>query len=160
MSPQSEGGPLGDGRNYGGQAYMEDGRRHPLDRDISVQDQLPRPNGAFASEARRTASPAGSNSSNRGRDGDEDLHKSSGERDRSRTRHRRQGSGQVRLCKKCDEPLTGQFVRALGGTFHLDCFKCRVRNINQWPYELSISANLMTVTGLRPNRCVKVFPCR
>ena len=31
-----------------------------------------------------------------------------------------------RLCKKCGEPLTGQFVRALGGTFHLECFLCRV----------------------------------
>ena len=35
-------------------------------------------------------------------------------------------SGTLRLCKKCGEPLTGQFVRALGGTFHLGCFKCRV----------------------------------
>lgn len=32
----------------------------------------------------------------------------------------------ARLCQKCGEPLTGQFVRALGGTFHLECFKCRV----------------------------------
>lgn len=32
-----------------------------------------------------------------------------------------------RTCKKCGEPLTGQFVRALNGTFHLECFKCRVR---------------------------------
>ncbi len=31
-----------------------------------------------------------------------------------------------RICKKCGESLTGQFVRALGGTFHLDCFLCRV----------------------------------
>ncbi|RMZ84605.1 hypothetical protein DV737_g1097, partial [Chaetothyriales sp. CBS 132003] len=30
----------------------------------------------------------------------------------------------VRTCNKCREPLTGQFVRALHGTFHLDCFKC------------------------------------
>ncbi|EGX49299.1 hypothetical protein AOL_s00078g332 [Orbilia oligospora ATCC 24927] len=30
-----------------------------------------------------------------------------------------------RICKKCELPLTGQFVRALGGTFHLDCFRCR-----------------------------------
>ena len=32
--------------------------------------------------------------------------------------------GTVRMCKKCGETLTGQFVRALGGTYHLDCFKC------------------------------------
>lgn len=31
-----------------------------------------------------------------------------------------------RTCKKCGEPLTGQFVRALNGTFHLECFKCHV----------------------------------
>lgn len=31
-----------------------------------------------------------------------------------------------RICKKCGEPLTGQFVRALNGTFHLECFKCHV----------------------------------
>ncbi|KZF23742.1 RhoGAP-domain-containing protein [Xylona heveae TC161] len=30
-----------------------------------------------------------------------------------------------RICRKCNEPLTGQFVRALGSTFHLECFKCR-----------------------------------
>ena len=35
-------------------------------------------------------------------------------------------SGGPRICKKCDQPLTGQFVRALGGTFHLECFLCRV----------------------------------
>lgn len=33
----------------------------------------------------------------------------------------------TRTCAKCQDPLTGQFVRALGGTYHLDCFKCRVR---------------------------------
>ena len=32
----------------------------------------------------------------------------------------------IRMCKKCGESLTGQFVRALGGTFHLDCFRCKV----------------------------------
>jgi len=51
----------------------------------------------------------------------------SGERNRSRPRGSRTTSGQVRTCKKCGESLTGQFVRALDGTFHLDCFKCRVR---------------------------------
>ncbi len=56
---------------------------------------------------------------------DEPPRKSS-ERNRSRQRSGRSASGQVRTCKKCGEPLTGQFVRALDGTFHLDCFKCRV----------------------------------
>lgn len=56
---------------------------------------------------------------------DEPPRKSS-ERNRSRQRNGRSASGQIRTCKKCGEPLTGQFVRALDGTFHLDCFKCRV----------------------------------
>ncbi|MCJ1314505.1 hypothetical protein MMC25_008187 [Agyrium rufum] len=30
-----------------------------------------------------------------------------------------------RICMKCGESLAGQFVRALGGTFHLDCFRCQ-----------------------------------
>ncbi|PHH69315.1 hypothetical protein CDD80_6833 [Ophiocordyceps camponoti-rufipedis] len=49
----------------------------------------------------------------------------SDERNRSRQRNGRNASGQTRTCNKCGEPLTGQFVRALDGTFHLDCFKCR-----------------------------------
>ena len=62
-------------------------------------------------------------------------------RDKSRTRTNgaavaKTPSGTLRVCRKCGESLTGQFVRALGGTFHLECFKCRVR------YQLS-SALLM-----------------
>jgi len=32
----------------------------------------------------------------------------------------------LRTCDVCHEELTGQFVRALGGTYHLECFTCRV----------------------------------
>lgn len=48
-----------------------------------------------------------------------------------RSRSRTNGSTQPkspsrsRICVKCNLPLTGQFVRALGGTFHLECFKCK-----------------------------------
>lgn len=35
-------------------------------------------------------------------------------------------NGNLRICLKCNDPLTGQFVRALGATFHLECFKCQV----------------------------------
>ena len=28
------------------------------------------------------------------------------------------------LCSACSYPMTGQFVRALGGVYHLDCFRC------------------------------------
>ncbi|KAJ5475316.1 Rho-type GTPase-activating protein 1 [Penicillium diatomitis] len=54
------------------------------------------------------------------------LRDRSNARDRSRTtaRPHNKSPGSSRLCQKCHEPLTGQFVRALGGTFHLECFKC------------------------------------
>ncbi|KAK2069383.1 hypothetical protein P8C59_003969 [Phyllachora maydis] len=58
------------------------------------------------------------------RDNDTESRRS-GERNRSRPLNNRIVNGQVRLCKKCGEHLTGQFVRALDGTFHLDCFRCR-----------------------------------
>lgn len=41
----------------------------------------------------------------------------------------RKQSGAVkeqRMCGKCGTHLTGQFVRALGGTYHLECFTCHV----------------------------------
>jgi len=59
------------------------------------------------------------------REWNDDMRRS-GERNRSRPRNGRTASGQMRACKKCGEVLTGQFVRALDGTFHLDCFRCRV----------------------------------
>lgn len=129
MGPQSEGGPSGGGRSFGAQAYSDDAGRYTSDRDVNMlDDQLPRPNGAFASANMGAASPAGSTGSPRDRERDADTPKSSGERNRSRSRTRsgKTGSGQLRVCKKCGDPLTGQFVRALGGTFHLDCFRCRV----------------------------------
>lgn len=33
------------------------------------------------------------------------------------------------VCISCNKPLDGQFVRALGGVYHLDCFKCLVRGL-------------------------------
>ncbi|PKY07140.1 putative Rho GTPase activator [Aspergillus campestris IBT 28561] len=47
----------------------------------------------------------------------------SGPRDLSRP-NGRPPAGTSRICKKCGEPLTGQFVRALLATYHLECFKC------------------------------------
>lgn len=133
MGPQPEGGPSfdmaarpgGEGRNYGGQQQPEDNRRYQ-DRDVPQDQLLPRPNGGFASENRTAGSPSGS-ASGRERDWAPDQHKQSDERSRSRTRNGRNASGQnSRQCNKCGENLTGQFVRALGGTFHLDCFRCQV----------------------------------
>ncbi|KAK7409187.1 Rho-type GTPase activating protein Rga1 [Neonectria punicea] len=56
---------------------------------------------------------------------DEQSLRKSAERNRSRGRNGRSASGQQRVCNACGESLTGQFVRALDGTFHLDCFKCQ-----------------------------------
>lgn len=50
-------------------------------------------------------------------------------RDRSRPgprSHTKSPGSSPRVCKKCGEPLVGQFVRALGATFHLECFRCEV----------------------------------
>lgn len=66
------------------------------------------------------SAPATPNPPTSGWDDDAPPRKSSAERNRSRQR-----SGQTRVCNKCGEPLTGQFVRALDGTYHLDCFKCQ-----------------------------------
>ncbi|KAL5048369.1 hypothetical protein BDW71DRAFT_20671 [Aspergillus fruticulosus] len=38
--------------------------------------------------------------------------------------HAKSPGSSSRICKKCNEPLTGQFVRALMATYHLECFKC------------------------------------
>lgn len=43
-------------------------------------------------------------------------------RERSRTNG---SNGAKRICDRCGEPLLGQFVRAMGGMFHLECFMCR-----------------------------------
>ncbi|KAF2257854.1 rho-type GTPase-activating protein-like protein [Lojkania enalia] len=34
------------------------------------------------------------------------------------------GGRRSKICGKCGESLTGQFVRALGDTYHLECFTC------------------------------------
>ncbi|CAK7230433.1 Rho-type GTPase activating protein Rga1 [Sporothrix bragantina] len=60
----------------------------------------------------------------RGRDRDMEPRRSA-ERKHSQQGSSRTTSGQVRICNKCGEQLTGQFVRALDGTFHLDCFRCK-----------------------------------
>lgn len=61
----------------------------------------------------------------RGRQRNSSLPKTVGEHNTSRNRNGRTPSGNLRHCKKCGEVLKGQFVRALGGTFHLDCFRCQ-----------------------------------
>ncbi|KAB8356339.1 hypothetical protein FH972_023923 [Carpinus fangiana] len=45
-------------------------------------------------------------------------------KEKSQANGSRKSSGQPRICTKCGLPLHGQFVRALEGTFHLECFTC------------------------------------
>jgi hypothetical protein len=130
MAPQSEGGASSDNRMYTGAPAPGEDSRYGADRDgvprTTAQQQLMPHNNGYSQDYRRQNSPRphshGQNQNQQGGDGQRESH----DRDRSRTRQTRKGSGQIRLCKKCGEPLTGQFVRALGGTYHLDCFKCRV----------------------------------
>jgi hypothetical protein len=122
MCPQSEGGPSGDPHSHGASFPVGEDRRY---QDVDQGLQNNRSNfPAFGPDTRTPTSPAGSGYT---KDRDGESNKTSGERERSGTR--RKGSGQLRVCKKCGEPLTGQFVRAISGTFHLDCFKCRVSSL-------------------------------
>lgn len=124
MGPQSEGGPSGDGGGTylmaGDDGRYQSDREMDMSREVDMSREMSSLNVGSGSDGRGPTSPAMSNS---GRDR-EGGPRNSGERDRSRTRRR--PSKQLRICNKCGEPLLGQFVRALGGTFHLDCFKCQV----------------------------------
>ncbi|KAF1811355.1 RhoGAP-domain-containing protein [Eremomyces bilateralis CBS 781.70] len=54
----------------------------------------------------------------------EEKAKRDGSRQRTSTELGRRPSG-PRFCEKCGEQLQGQFVRALGALWHLECFSCR-----------------------------------
>ncbi|KAG9243521.1 hypothetical protein BJ878DRAFT_114149 [Calycina marina] len=138
MGPQSEGGPSGDQltlplRLAGDGSSMPCTQHHYSDEQrtryqdrIQQDERLPRPNGGFVLENRSGESPS-SSVNGRGRDRNVDAPRPSGEHNQSRTRNGRHPSGQIKErgeCKKCGEPLMGQYVRALGGTYHLECFRC------------------------------------
>ncbi|KAI0164799.1 RhoGAP-domain-containing protein [Xylariaceae sp. FL1272] len=113
------------GTDYGGGHPSDRIHGHPpppndggyqLDRDRPSMTSSPAySNGTFPPPNRPPGSPTLSARSDPRR---------SGERNRSNPRNGRSASGSVRVCAKCGESLTGQFVRALDGTFHLECFKC------------------------------------
>ena len=117
----------------------------------------------FAGEGVRNGSATNGSSSGSvgdGRNGRENT-QNLAYRERSRTRTNggtitKTPSGTLRVCRKCDESLTGQFVRALGGTFHLECFKCQVRLLGA----LIQIPGTKTGTGLRSSRSFKVLPNR
>lgn len=41
-----------------------------------------------------------------------------------------------RICAKCGLSLSGQFVRALDATYHLECFTCRVSKRNRFMFNV------------------------
>ena len=66
-------------------------------------------------------------------------------RERSRGR-----TGTTRTCGKCGGQLSGQFVRALGDTFHLQCFTCNVGLNRLWTIVVqSLMLVLISFLGLR-----------
>ncbi|KAK3693843.1 hypothetical protein B0T22DRAFT_53220 [Podospora appendiculata] len=117
-----DGGGQGSGNDWAHGHSQAGDAPYQMDQDqlANITPTSSRQNGAYGNQfGRPLASPALSA-------GDTDTEsRRSGERNRSRARASRNPSGQVRVCKKCGETLMGQFVRALDGTFHLDCFKCR-----------------------------------
>ena len=120
-SPVSEGQVGGNRYTIGGSQYPNNSTQHPYSngRHAVSQGTGNHSDAQYDSDTRR------STESRTGRKRSTDKNRT---QDRSRSRTGSGGGkssgGQQRICKKCGESLTGQFVRALGGTFHLDCFKC------------------------------------
>ncbi|RMZ86516.1 hypothetical protein DV736_g6258, partial [Chaetothyriales sp. CBS 134916] len=84
-----------------------------------AQSHAKTPDNAYDSDGRQSSDSRGGRKPSAG--------SGHGSDERSRSRNGSSGKspgGSVRICNKCREPLIGQFVRALQGTFHLDCFKC------------------------------------
>lgn len=83
----------------------------------------------FDSTSARTGGPSSPGTQEDGRAGRTLPPDQRGYLDRSRPNgrpHTKSPGSSSRVCHKCGDPLTGQFVRALGATFHLECFKCEV----------------------------------
>ncbi|KAI9847146.1 MAG: hypothetical protein M1837_003008 [Sclerophora amabilis] len=149
MNPPSEGRPSADGRGAGGAGLVpreerQHSRHQPSNSfDFTLQTQHPRSETSRNMGGRggpnqhqngpsHGAPPKRDMSSNSPRDHQSGRDKEDGvvvgHRDRSRTNGNsssRSGNAIAKLCKKCQEPMVGQFVRALGGTFHIECFKCQ-----------------------------------
>jgi hypothetical protein len=70
--------------------------------------------------------------------------------------HTKSPGSSSRICKKCNEPLTGQFVRALQATYHLECFKCEVSPSYQSPP----FCTLTMLAGLRTDCSFQVLSRR
>lgn len=142
MGPQSEGRPSID-RRPGDSGYNNRGpyRQQSSEDNQDLQSQRTNGYGQADTTKQRFMAPPPATGDPRSPNGSLPHTPVDGRNDRSRDRtqelpvrerSRPNGApggkppGALRICKKCGEALTGQFVRALGGTFHLDCFRCRV----------------------------------
>ena len=110
--------------------YQQDsGNNTAQDRAIPVKSRSGDDYTTGARDApRKNSAPQTPTEARSDRDGDPRSNGTGQDRARQRNRSAggHSGKNSSRVCKKCGEHLTGQFVRALDGTFHLDCFKCRV----------------------------------
>jgi len=78
-----------------------------------------------SSNSRHPSSAPSSRQNSEGSNNEQSLSVSTNSRKESSS-----SSGEIRervkqICSKCGLPIPGQFVRALGTVFHLDCFKCQ-----------------------------------
>ena len=175
MSPQSEGRPSIDRRPGDGPYNNRGGywQQQGLD-DSQYQQQNGRTNGYGQDDPSRqrfmgpppgpadTRSPNGGLShspvdgrNGRSRDQTQELPVRERSRNNGSTGGGKASHGAPRICKKCGEALTGQFVRALGGTFHLDCFRCRVSPLST---PLLIDTDILTFQDCGEIVASKFFP--
>lgn len=96
------------------------------DGNYEVKNSLPR-DAAPLANGQSTAPQQRYGSTDQGRSERPPDPNSEAESRQRREKRDRKTSGQQRICGKCEKHLTGQFVRALGGTYHLECFTCHVR---------------------------------
>ncbi|KAL9130741.1 MAG: hypothetical protein Q9217_001137 [Psora testacea] len=139
MKPQSEAssstdkGLKDDGYEYGGNHRQQNyGNPQPSNRAYSGRANgfgpadIPRQRDGSSAGATTQVSHGGLLQNDDVRNGQDRNHTQNlPTRERSRTNGASNGKSGLRVCKKCDQSLTGQFVRALGGTYHLECFLCR-----------------------------------
>ena len=163
MAPPSEGRPSIEKRQADPSYTNRNAyRQQPLDPGPNTQPSgngddnsiAPRPRNAGASGEEQLSNGNISDNSRParpGRDKDRGATQDLPIRDRSRTNG---SSGAKRICGKCGEPLLGQFVRAMGGMYHLECFMCRVSPSRSPHGDASDPCGL----GLWANRGIQVLP--
>lgn len=108
-------------------AYDEDRDHSPRPNGQTKLSVRPHDNVGLTAMTQRTSQDRQRPSQDRSRPS-QDVMAEGGSKARSKSGGRRP-SGQQKVCGKCGEHLTGQFVRALGDTYHLECFTCHVGHV-------------------------------